>query len=287
MFYILSLNAKVACQLEKNNTLYQESLQLAPSTLTVALALKKFGKPSLVFSFVGGKTGAFIQESLNQAGVNTDCIQIQDFNRIEVQINKECYPVVGPKLKTLDKEALLLRLEELSEQDYILWGQEAGCTYQEEDIQRLYQSIQKQNAHLIYVCPDLQSLPTSFTKIALLSFTHLKEEQVQTVWTYPTLEDKAVFAYTETALYYRSGQKVYRYAFPATLESLTEEQKWFGLAALSFALLQKKEEKVAFAFACATVYSTNLSATFPNEGVIQTYATEIQQQIEVNEKCSY
>ncbi|MEY8000235.1 1-phosphofructokinase [Clostridium sp. Mt-5] len=91
--------------------------------INVSRVLNNLGVSSKVLGFIGGFTGKFIKDSLENAGISTDFIQISEDTRINVKLksNKETeINGSGPYIDDYSLNKLFKKVENLKSEDFIV-----------------------------------------------------------------------------------------------------------------------------------------------------------------------
>lgn len=107
---------------EVNRSKYEE-YQANGKGINVSIVLKQLGIDSMVLGFLGGFSGQFIKDSLDDLLINNNFIVVDGITRINTfvqSINGE-YKVVnrGPEIFLGDQEKLLCQLEQLNANDVL------------------------------------------------------------------------------------------------------------------------------------------------------------------------
>ncbi|MCH3965016.1 MAG: 1-phosphofructokinase [Clostridium sp.] len=91
--------------------------------INVSRVLKNIGVESRALGFIGGFTGKFIEDSLRDAGISTDFIQVQQDTRINVKLKSVEETEIngsGPDISRDDLNKLFEKVKDLKEDDFIV-----------------------------------------------------------------------------------------------------------------------------------------------------------------------
>ncbi|MCR5349268.1 MAG: 1-phosphofructokinase [Bacilli bacterium] len=91
--------------------------------INVSIVLSNLGKPSVATGFIGGFTGAYIQEELEKRGIASDFVHVDGNTRINVKLRGKEETAIngqGPHITDAQIEELLVRLQKLNEEDLLV-----------------------------------------------------------------------------------------------------------------------------------------------------------------------
>ncbi|MGG0716925.1 1-phosphofructokinase [Robertmurraya massiliosenegalensis] len=91
--------------------------------INVSQVLKRVGVDSKAFGFIGGFTGVYIEDYLENYGITTDFVKVQEDTRINVKLSAQDETEVnamGPTILASDFEALKNKIKKLSEEDILI-----------------------------------------------------------------------------------------------------------------------------------------------------------------------
>ncbi|MCY6957297.1 1-phosphofructokinase [Clostridium brassicae] len=91
--------------------------------INVSRVLKKLGSSSVALGFVGGFTGEYISQCLNNEGINIDFIKINEDTRINVKIKGNEETEIngeGPKITKEQLDELLKKIDKLTSEDFLV-----------------------------------------------------------------------------------------------------------------------------------------------------------------------
>ncbi|MHC6180564.1 1-phosphofructokinase [Clostridium sp. JNZ X4-2] len=157
MIYTVTFNPSIDYVIHINNLVLgavnrstDEKKYAGGKGINVSRVLNNLGIPSKALGFIGGFTGKFIKDSLENAGIATDFIQINEDTRINVKLksNKETeINGSGPYIDDYSLNKLFKKIENLSPEDFIVL---AGNVQKSVDTD-VYSRIQKK-------CPSARVL---------------------------------------------------------------------------------------------------------------------------------
>ncbi|MGM7719749.1 1-phosphofructokinase [Metabacillus sp. Hm71] len=122
MIYTCTLNPAIDLfvdvdYLEPNvvNRTNSEDYQPNGKSINISILLKQMGINNTAIGFIGGFTGKYIENELQQLGIVTDFIEIEGITRINtfVRTNEKEYKIVnkGPSIPNIKKDEILKKLE--------------------------------------------------------------------------------------------------------------------------------------------------------------------------------
>ncbi|WP_414044800.1 1-phosphofructokinase [Macrococcus equi] len=91
--------------------------------INVSRVLKTLDEPSTALGFTGGFPGAFIKQTLETSGINTQFIQVEEDTRINIKLKGVTETEInapGPKVSDQHLSALLSQLEQLTQEDFVI-----------------------------------------------------------------------------------------------------------------------------------------------------------------------
>lgn len=107
---------------ETNRTL-SESFRFGGKGINVSVVLHRLGVPTRALGFVGGFTGAALEDMVKETGIDTDFIRVSGNTRINVKIESGIETEInggGAAVGQSELDALLQKLSELKENDYLV-----------------------------------------------------------------------------------------------------------------------------------------------------------------------
>jgi 1-phosphofructokinase len=91
--------------------------------INVSRVLKSLGETSTALGYIGGFTGAFIQEQLEQAGILQDFIKVTDPTRINIKLKSGVETEIngiGPMISEEQKYELFEKISVLTSEDFLI-----------------------------------------------------------------------------------------------------------------------------------------------------------------------
>lgn len=130
MIYTLTLNPSIDYVLriekfEDGQTIRSKSEEKYPGGkgIMVSKLLKNLGEKSINIGFLGGFTGEFIKNKLENLGIDEEFTKISDDSRINVKLKYEKETEInaqGPEIKEEEIEEFLNYLDNLEEDDFVI-----------------------------------------------------------------------------------------------------------------------------------------------------------------------
>lgn len=130
MIYTLTLNPSIDYVLriekfEDGQTIISKSEEKYPGGkgIMVSKLLKNLGEKSINIGFLGGFTGEFIKNKLENLGIDEEFTKISDDSRINVKIKYDKETEInaqGPEIKEEEIEEFLNYLDNLNEDDFVI-----------------------------------------------------------------------------------------------------------------------------------------------------------------------
>lgn len=130
MIYTVTLNPSIDYVIQTNdlilgsiNRVVNEQKYAGGKGINVSRVLNNLGIPSKALGFIGGFTGKFIEDSLKEAGILTDFIQISEDTRINIKLksNEETeINAAGPHINNYNLNELFQKIENLKLEDFIV-----------------------------------------------------------------------------------------------------------------------------------------------------------------------
>lgn len=131
MIYTLTLNPSIdyliypdgAINLGELNRFDRHAKFAGGKGINVSRMLKEMDIPSVALGYAGGFSGEFIKKQLEEAGIETHFIPVEEDSRINVKIKGEVETEInglGPYISSEKKEALINYINKLSEMDVII-----------------------------------------------------------------------------------------------------------------------------------------------------------------------
>lgn len=130
MIYTVTLNPSLdyivnldEVQLGRLNRTLGESKFPGGKGINVSQVLKRVGVPSKALGFIGGFTGEYIQQFLNNHGIGTDFVKVREDTRINVKLKALEETEVnanGPTILPEEFEALKTKIRDLNQSDILV-----------------------------------------------------------------------------------------------------------------------------------------------------------------------
>lgn len=130
MIYTITLNPSIDYILEidefldgETNRSKSEEKIPGGKGIMVSIVLKNLGVESINLGFVGGFTGEFIKDKLDELEIENDFTKIEDDSRINIKLKNDKESeinAIGPNIKESEIEEFLNYLDELEEDDFVI-----------------------------------------------------------------------------------------------------------------------------------------------------------------------
>lgn len=130
MIYTLTLNPSVdyivkleSFQLGELNRTVEEAKFPGGKGINVSTVLKQFGTSSIALGFIGGFTGAYIEQYLQKELIETDFVQVDEDTRINVKLKTGQESEInanGPKITAENFSLLKQKIKKLSADDLLV-----------------------------------------------------------------------------------------------------------------------------------------------------------------------
>lgn len=130
MIYTLTLNPSVdyivqleSFKLGELNRTSGEAKFPGGKGINVSRVLKEFGTKSKALGFVGGFTGAYIDEYLQNENIDTDFVKVAEDSRINIKLKTEQESEInanGPSISKQDYELLKDKIRQLTSEDLLV-----------------------------------------------------------------------------------------------------------------------------------------------------------------------
>lgn len=91
--------------------------------INVSQVLNEFQVENITTGFLGGFTGAFIENYLQEKGIKTDFVKIEDTTRLNIKLRTKEETEInakGPNITSSELQALIKKVSELSEKDCLI-----------------------------------------------------------------------------------------------------------------------------------------------------------------------
>lgn len=148
MIYTVTLNPSIDYVVKLNNLSTgdinrssEEYVYPGGKGINVSLILKELGYKSNALGFISGFTGQYIESILNERGLNSDFIKLENgFTRINVKIKSSEETEIngqGPHISSEKLDKLYEKIESLNEDDILVLAGSIPSTLDE----KLYENI--------------------------------------------------------------------------------------------------------------------------------------------------
>lgn len=97
-----------------------EQIRFGGKGINVSLVLNEFGVKSTCLGFIGGFTGAAIEEFLSGEGINCDFVKVAGNTRINVKLNDTDINAKGPDISLCEIEELYRKFDKIQEGDFLV-----------------------------------------------------------------------------------------------------------------------------------------------------------------------
>ena len=120
--------------------------------INVSRVLQQLGEDSVALGFAGGFTGDYIQQFLQQEGIQTDFITIDEITRINVKIKSDVESELngpGPFIHDQQLEALISKVKQLKQGDWFVLAGSLPDLIQPNFYNRLAHICKENGAHFV------------------------------------------------------------------------------------------------------------------------------------------
>ena len=115
--------------------------------------LSLIGATSKALGFLGGFSGQYIKDSLNENQIDSDFTEIEDLTRINVKLksqeNETSLDAAGPKLQESEINHFLEKFDHLKKDDIVVFAGTIPKSLGEDFYERLIAKVQKQKATFV------------------------------------------------------------------------------------------------------------------------------------------
>lgn len=119
--------------------------------INVSKVLKNLGMESMILGFVGGFTGDFIREQINQQGIAHQLIQIAEDSRINMKLKSSVETEitgVSPRISEPALHELFEQLEKLTDEDFLVLAGSVPDCLPTDIYQRIIQHLQTRRVRI-------------------------------------------------------------------------------------------------------------------------------------------
>lgn len=115
--------------------------------------LSLIGAKSKALGFLGGFSGQYIKDFLNENQIDSDFTEIEDLTRINVKLksqeNETSFDAAGPKLQESEINHFLKKFDHLKEDDIVVFAGTIPKSLGEDFYERLIAKVQKQKSTFV------------------------------------------------------------------------------------------------------------------------------------------
>ena len=134
-----------------------ESYKENGKAINISRVLHQMGIPSIAMGFIGGFSGNFIKDQLNNTGITTDFIEIEGITRINVFLQAEQeYKIVnrGPYITNENIDKLLSQIEKIPSNSYLFISGSLPLGIKTDIYNEIFQRTYKNNINVILDVSD-------------------------------------------------------------------------------------------------------------------------------------
>lgn len=120
--------------------------------INVSRILNQLNVPSTAWGYLGGFTGGYIENSLQQEGIHTDFTPIREVTRINVKVKAGEETEIngaGPQISDEERELFLKKFETLTPEDLVILSGSKPPSLPEGYYQQLIQSVKARGASFV------------------------------------------------------------------------------------------------------------------------------------------
>ena len=130
MIYSVTLNPSIDFivrvkdfQLGETNRAYEDNFFAGGKGIMVSKLLKNVKTDCINFGFLGGFTGAFIEQNLKKLNILSDFVTVNENTRVNVKLKTETETEIncqGPKISDSEKEEFLDKIKKIKSDDFVI-----------------------------------------------------------------------------------------------------------------------------------------------------------------------
>ena len=130
MIYSVTLNPSIDFiirvkdfQLGETNRAYEDNFFAGGKGIMVSKLLKNVGTDCINLGFLGGFTGAFIEQNLKKLNILFDFVTVNENTRVNVKLKTETETEIncqGPKISDSEKEEFLDKIRKIKSDDFVI-----------------------------------------------------------------------------------------------------------------------------------------------------------------------
>ncbi|MFZ7944361.1 1-phosphofructokinase [Neobacillus sp. 19] len=159
MIYTLTLNPSVdyivkldSFQLGTLNRTVSEAKFPGGKGINVSRVLSQFGTPSQALGFIGGFTGAYIEEFLQKERIETDFVEVKEDSRINIKLKSGQESEInanGPNISDIDFTQLKEKIKQLNSNDLLVLAGSIPSSLPVTTYEELVLICQKNGVHFV------------------------------------------------------------------------------------------------------------------------------------------
>lgn len=144
---------------EKINRAISEKVLAGGKGINVSVVLKNLGIESIAFGFAAGFTGTEIKRQLENHGISTDFVYLEDkFSRINVKLISKIAGVVssetaingeGPKISDKEIEELMKKIDKLKKGDFLVLAGSVSRKMKDDIYEKICTRIENKNIKIV------------------------------------------------------------------------------------------------------------------------------------------
>lgn len=130
MIYSVTLNPSIDFivrvkdfQLGETNRAYEDNFLAGGKGIMVSKLLKNVKTDCVNLGFLGGFTGAFIEQNLKKLNILSDFVTINENTRVNIKLKTETETEIncqGPKISNTEKEKFLDKIKKIKSDDFVI-----------------------------------------------------------------------------------------------------------------------------------------------------------------------
>ena len=130
MIYSVTLNPSIDFivrvkdfQLGETNRAYEDNFFAGGKGIMVSKLLKNVKTDCVNLGFLGGFTGAFIEQNLKKLNILSDFVTVNENTRVNVKLKTETETEIncqGPKISETEKEEFLDKIRKIKSDNYVI-----------------------------------------------------------------------------------------------------------------------------------------------------------------------
>ena len=166
MIYTVTFNPAIDYIAEVNNfkideinRATSEKILAGGKGINVSVVLKNLGTESITLGFIAGFTGKEIKRKVEEFGIKTDFVYIQDkFSRINVKLQSNIAGVKsvetaingeGPKISEKEIEELMEKLDKLEKEDYLVLAGSVSRNMKDDIYEKICTKVKEKGAKIV------------------------------------------------------------------------------------------------------------------------------------------